>query len=323
MSSPKKTTRKKKTPCLNRIISFDFSQRRIKQLEGADFGTFTALWWPDAPLGRLEILAYLVLWLFTWDDEIDEPTGAYSADFSGAQQYRKRTLRFVGECLGLSSAAAAADDDDSFRPQNEIVQSFDVVGAALRSACTVDQCQRFYDEIARFMQCSEDEQRGRLRGHIPSLDEYWHFRLGTSAVYIGTAVGEYATGMPVPPGVMRSAAVQGVWDETNVIISITNDLMSLRKEMKLDGIDSIVPLTFSTTGNVQQAVSQSVDALRASKERFDTAAEACLALCRDDDAVRGPVEAFIETQRSNCVGNLVWRQVLDINSCSPCLRSRC
>lgn len=285
---------------LTRAISLNFDQGKLRRLEASDFASFTALWWPDAPFERLEILSYLVIWLFTWDDEIDEPTGLYSDDFSGAQRYRERTLRFVGDCLGLTAV------DEDFRPQNEIVQSFDVIGAALRDAYDRGQRQRFYDEIARFMACSEDEQRGRLQGHIPSLDEYWRFRLGTSAVYISSAVGEYAMGAPIPPAVVRSAPMQGVWDETNAIISVTNDLLSLRKEMKMDSIDSIVPLTFASTNNVHQAISQSVAALRASKARFDVAAEALLALpCKD--GVRGPLEEFIAVQRSNCVGNLVWR----------------
>ena len=53
---------------------------RLKKLEASDFGLFTALWWPDTPFEKLQILAYLVIWLFTWDDELDEPTGAFMED---------------------------------------------------------------------------------------------------------------------------------------------------------------------------------------------------------------------------------------------------
>lgn len=283
------------------ITSFNFSAGKRRRLEASDFASFTALWWPDAPLEQLEILAYLVIWLFTWDDEIDEPTGSYSTDFAAAQEYRERTLRFVGGCLGLVAA------EEGYHPQNEIVQSFDVIGSALHKSYDVSQCQRFYDEVSRFMVASEEEQAGRLLGHIPSLEKYWRFRLGTSAVYIGSAAGEYSISSRIPVEVMRSEPMQTVWDETNVIISITNDLLSLRKEMKLDCIDSIVPLTFATTNNVPTAISESVAALAASKERVDAAAKALMIRSYKDEETLKQVQDFIEVQRSNCVGNLVWR----------------
>lgn len=292
--------------------SFNFDKARRGRLEASDFASFAALWWPHASLEKLEILAYLVIWLFTWDDEIDEPTGAFSTDFTGAQAYRERTLRFVGHCLGLndtsSSLSGGDKHEDALLPQNEIVQSFDVIGSALRASYNRGQCQRFHDEMARFMAASEDEQAGRLTGHIPSLDEYWSFRLGTSAVYIGSAAGEYSISSRIPDTLMRSdATMQTIWDETNVIISITNDLLSLRKEMQLDCIDSIVPLVFASTGDVQRAVSEAVGALRAARERFDDAAEDLMARRYEHEDTRSQVEEFIKVQRSNCVGNLVWR----------------
>ena len=219
----------------------------------------------------------------------------------------------MGHCLGLSDTSSSSlsgqdKHEDAFRPQNEIVQSFDVIGSALRASYSRSQCQRFHDEMARFMTASEDEQAGRLTGHIPSLDEYWRFRLGTSAVYIGSAAGEYSISSRIPDALMRSdAAMQAIWDETNVIIAITNDLLSLRKEMHLDCIDSIVPLVFASTGDVQRAVSEAVGALRAARDRFDNAAEDLMARQYEHDEIRSQVEQFIEVQRSNCVGNLVWR----------------
>jgi hypothetical protein len=187
------------------------------------------------------------------------------------------------------------------------VQSFDVIGSALRASYNVNQCERFYDEIVRFMTASELEQAARLRGDVPTLEEYWKFRAGTSAVYIGTAAGEYSLSQQLPSEVMNWRSMQAVWDETNVIISITNDLLSLRKEMKLGCIDSIVPLTFASTINLQQAISESVAALQASKERFDVAASTLLARTDLEDVTYKQVQAFIQVQRSNCVGNLIWR----------------
>ena len=40
------------------------------------------------------------------------------------------------------------------------------------------------------MEMSRQEQEVRLRGKVPTLEEYWSFRMGTSAVYVGVAALE-------------------------------------------------------------------------------------------------------------------------------------
>lgn len=207
--------------------------------------------------------------------------------------------------MGL--VAASSPENGHFRPQNHLVQSFDVIGSALRDCYDASQLRRFCDEIARFMKASEAEQRGRLSGEIPTIEEYWAFRQGTSAVYITSAAGEYSMAAHLPPEVMDSGAMRALWDETNIIISITNDLLSLRKEIRLGCIDSIVPLTFASTIDFQEAMSLSVAALRASKERFDKASKDLLAGIVETEELYKQVQVFIDVQRSNCVGNLVWR----------------
>lgn len=294
---------------LTQCLSLGFDEHKRRRLEAADFALFTALWWPDTPsLEQAEILAYLVIWLFTWDDEIDEPTGSYTDDETKAQTYRTHTSHFVGTCLGLAPAS-----EPTPVLSNRIVESFDVIGSALAASYNTDQRQRFFDEIVRFMAASEVEQICRLQDRIFTLREYWSVRVGTSAVYIGSAAGEFSmsSGSPLPLEVMRSSEMQALWDETNIIISITNDLLSLRKEMKLGCIDSIIPLTFALTQDIQTAVDQSVAALKASKERFDEAARKLLS---DDNScfkatpeIKSRLAEFIQVQRSNCVGNLIWR----------------
>ncbi|KAI1812483.1 isoprenoid synthase domain-containing protein [Poronia punctata] len=288
----------------DRIQRLGFSHVKQKRLKNSDFALFTALWWPEASLERLQILSYLIIWLFTWDDEIDEPIGAYSEDLGGAQAYRDQTLRFVGEWMGLVSNHSFSNHHPY--PLNGVVQSFDVIGSALRPCYDAGQSRRFFSEISRFMKASEAEQLARLRGEVPTMDEYWAFRLGASAVYITSAVGEYSMATRLPAEIMGSVAMRELWDETNIIISITNDLLSLRKEIRLGCIDSFVPLTFASTQDIDEAVSLAVTALRASKARFDQAAQSLLTMTGVTKDIHKQVEDFIQIQRSNCVGNLVW-----------------
>lgn len=40
---------------------------------------------------------------------------------------------------------------------------------------------------------SEKEQRLRLTGAVPSIEEFWEYRMGSSAVFVTLAVNEYVT----------------------------------------------------------------------------------------------------------------------------------
>lgn len=270
-----------------------------------DYALFTALWWPEASLERLQTLAYFIMWLFIWDDEVDEPTGAYSEDLSGAQTYREQTLRFLEDCMGL--ATAHPREDGRSRSYNHLIQSFDVIGSGLCACYDTSQLRRFYNEMARFIKDTETEQRGRLCGKVPTVEEYWRFRLGSDSMYAVSALGEYSMATHLPPEVMDNGAMRALWDETNIIVSITNDLLSLRKEISRGCIDSLVPLTFASTNDLEEAISLSVAALQASKERFDEAAKNLLVGRAETGELYQQLQAFIEVQRSNCVGNITWR----------------
>lgn len=54
----------------------------------------------------------------------------------------------------------------------------------------MSQRQNFYNEILFFMEKSEVEQHLRQGDRLPDLDEFWRFRLGTSAVRVVLAMNE-------------------------------------------------------------------------------------------------------------------------------------
>jgi hypothetical protein len=76
-------------------------------------------------------MLFLTIWLFTWDDEIDEPTGSYSEDLESADGYRAQTIDFVLNCLGFGSASGLVE------PTNRIVGSFRDFGEPLANAYTL------------------------------------------------------------------------------------------------------------------------------------------------------------------------------------------
>ncbi len=61
-------------------------------------------WWPHADFNELRIVTFLAIWLFLWDDALDEPTGEYADNFEAAQLYREETVQFLADTLGLSTS---------------------------------------------------------------------------------------------------------------------------------------------------------------------------------------------------------------------------
>ena len=82
-------------------------------------------------------MSFLSLWLFVWDDEIDEYTGTLSADFEASQQYRQDTIDYVSYTLGFTPDGSTHSQRISSRPPNTIIRSFDVIGKALLHAYNI------------------------------------------------------------------------------------------------------------------------------------------------------------------------------------------
>ncbi|KAF2467746.1 terpenoid synthase [Lindgomyces ingoldianus] len=240
------------------------------------------------------------MWLFIWDDEIDAEVGRLSSDLKAAQNFRNDTIRYMQFCLGLG-------DDDCPAPENPIIAFFKVIGDAALESYTLEQRELLFKELEFFMETSEVEQRRRLSEELPTLDEYITCRMGTSAVGVTSAFNEFAQGMaPLPSHVINDADMRTLWDETNIIIWAVNDLLSLKKEVQQQTVDSLVPLLYHRFGNLQLAVSLIVEAVEKAVQNFDSTAETLMRRYSADEKIARKLKAHIEANQYNCTGNLFW-----------------
>lgn len=86
-------------------------------------------WWPTAEFEQLRIVTFLAIWLFLWDDELDEPTGVHTNNFETAQKYRAETEQFLRECLKLDNVGKKQE-----LSSYQLVSSFRNFGLQLSSA---------------------------------------------------------------------------------------------------------------------------------------------------------------------------------------------
>ena len=70
-------------------------------------------------------------------------------------------------------------------------------------------------QLAFYMQKSEVEQRLRLRSQMVSIEDFWDFRLGTSAVRVVLCFNEYGNESILPMHIMRDRDMATLWDLTN------------------------------------------------------------------------------------------------------------
>ncbi|KAF4876890.1 Presilphiperfolan-8-beta-ol synthase [Colletotrichum siamense] len=267
----------------NRISSLTESAQKQRLLTKIDSGLFSSTWWPGATLADGDILSCLALWLFIWDDEVDAEVGDLSSDFQAAQTFRRETIEYVRHCLGLDEVGCVTREP----PESKIIAFFKVIGDA--------SCQAY-----------GVEQKRRLSPDLPSVEEYVETRMGTSAVNITSFFNEYAYRVSLPIKVLTDPYMKVVWDKTNIIIWATNDLLSLKKELGQQSVDSIVPLLFRQFGSLDLAVSMVVQTIEKAVEDFDYAAYVLTERYSGDESLIGNLKTYINACRLNCTGNLNW-----------------
>ncbi|KAF2642484.1 FAD/NAD(P)-binding domain-containing protein [Massarina eburnea CBS 473.64] len=235
-------------------------------LQSSDLGLFGATFWPNTTFPKLQIVTYLAAWLFAWDDEIDRKYGSMWNEFSAAQLYRQQTLAYVRYTLGM-------DTIPSPPVTNIVILSFEPVGAALKATYTLEKNKMVYRELQYMVEMSEREQRQRLSGATSSIDDFWQFRLGASAVALVLAFNEFSCeNMDLPASFYEDDDVKCIINCTNTIICATNDLMSMEKEIQHDSTDSLIPILFSQGRDVQVAVQQVVMFIKNEINTLDEAA---------------------------------------------------
>ena len=99
-------------------------------------------------------------------------------------------------------------------------------------------------ELAFFMQKSEVEQRLRLQSQIITIEDFWDFRLGTSAVRVVPCLNEYANESILPTHIMQDRDMAALWHLANAKICNVNDLLS--KEVERGATESLIPILYAT-----------------------------------------------------------------------------
>ncbi|KAF7505556.1 hypothetical protein GJ744_000636 [Endocarpon pusillum] len=216
-----------------------------KKLKQEDLATLTSRWWPAADLETLLDLAQFVACIFSTDGMIDQASGPGKDKTQAFQALHRSTDNFVEQRLDMSHDAKVP------RPSDSLTNSFRVLSGLLRKRYTTEQQKMFLDEAKFTMDMLSLQQKLRLDGKIPTLEEYCTYRQGSCCINAMVALVEYGNNLHIPAEVMnnpdmkvlKKEAVHANW--MYVIFELlylaknrsadrtysTNDIVSVKKEL--------------------------------------------------------------------------------------------
>ena len=152
---------------------------------------------------------------------------------------------------------------------NPAIASFQGIGIVMVERYSVAQRQRFYDACKVTMDGYRTEQRLRIAERMPSWEEYWGYREGSSCIRMCIAMVELEIGSELPEEAMASDELQGVWKETVIVCWLTNDVVSAKKELGEGFIENAVALLGAETGRGQDGMDRTMGVIREAVGRFE------------------------------------------------------
>ncbi|KFA72343.1 hypothetical protein S40288_09327 [Stachybotrys chartarum IBT 40288] len=277
-------------------------ERRLRD----DLARLTALWYPDADEPAACALGLFAVWLFLWDDAVDANEGDLAGDYDRAEAWRAATLRTARAALGLGGDEAGA------LPSDAISAALLEFGASFAASSAPAQRQRAYDEVALFVRCCAQEQDLRLRGRIPGYDAYLEMRIGTVAGQLLCALVPYANGLrPLAPAVAESAHARALERQVSIILGLSNDVLSLKKELSTDCVINVVAALLGPGRTLDQVVDEVCGKIADAARDFDAAGEDLLR------AVGGDAEAVLAARKFIDGCRFIVTGTLDFTLTSP------
>ncbi|KAI1119885.1 terpenoid synthase [Nemania abortiva] len=285
------------------ILAKPDDELRLRKMKASKIGLFTASWWPYASFEALCALATFSAWLFAWDDEIDSfEFSSLTGDLSSAKAFREGTMHYVRDQL-----TAKNPENPEAVTNSRLISGFSPVGAALCKSYNNGQINKFLEELEFFIKMCEEEHRTQATGRLPTVEEYMQRRMGSSAVRLCLALSDYATGVAMPADIMSDDSMQIIWHETNIIISVMNDMLSIKKEIAQSQVDSLIPLLFLRFGSAQAALDEATHIASSSIKRLESAEKDILSrYSTATEEIQEQIRMHIKTCKLACTSNLNW-----------------
>ncbi|KAF7355583.1 Terpene cyclase [Mycena sanguinolenta] len=226
---------------------------RYDALVACDCALHAATWFPNATFDALRLIAWFAAFLYVWDDEVDSPRFSnLSQDLDAGEKFRLDTIEHMKKYLGDKRPQTGIRGEDV----HMAIVSFNPVGEAAGFRLNRGQRKVFMDECIRYVLACGDEQRSELSGKAPTIEQYMPVRMGTSSVSAFGALIEYMTGIDLGDELRADDDITLVREAANCIVSIMNDVFSLRRELMFPFYNNGVAVLYHEHQDLQKAVDE-------------------------------------------------------------------
>jgi len=110
----------------------------------------------------------------------------------------------------------------------------------------------------------------------------------------------------LPSYLLEHPDMRILWDQTTINISVTNDIFSLKKELRSNGVLSVIPLSVHHGMELQAAADAALDCLQGSIDLFNTAAERLLLVALPGTEDHKTLVEYIDVLKTNQTGHHYW-----------------
>lgn len=105
------------------------SEKKRSKLKATEPQIAASYVFPDADLAQLKVLSLFNIWIYAWDEEIEDSTGEYSHDLKLGRQFCEDCIGFVERHLGVDSKV------DRINQASPLLDPFIAVWDSLRESC--------------------------------------------------------------------------------------------------------------------------------------------------------------------------------------------
>lgn len=170
-----------------------------------------------------------------------------------------------------------------------------------------EQRERFYREIKAHVLATADRQQKKSAPEVPALKTYLKIRMAASGVELCLTLLEICEQVQLPAEIRADPNMQKLLDQVNIIVLVTNDILSLKCKIARGNVDNLIALLSLSNPTLDSAVSVALSILDAAKQDFDETARILVAEHVQDGLPNAELESMIKTYKATCAGNLVWR----------------
>ncbi|KAF2851960.1 terpenoid synthase [Plenodomus tracheiphilus IPT5] len=274
-------------------------KQRTRQRK-VDSALCSGLFWTNVSPENYAILCSLMAWFFFWDDEMDD--GDVTEHKDKAEAYCDDTVAFIKSCLqpehGITPPAPGRLHNSG---------AYLEIGKAMQTGQSIEDRDRFAGSILQYIETIRAQQNQRLTG-ITSVADYIERRVVSIASTPCLTVLPWAYGLSMPDWIWEHESTNRVLREVAMGVFLGNDIISLKKELLNDEVDSIVPVfVYNEKITAQKAVDKAVALMRQSYQDFEAAASRLRdAVSKESQQVKDDVNVWIGAAMDVLVGNYVW-----------------